>query len=616
MYAVGNDVTGYGVLGSNNRWHRKLRFRVTYFRIHLLYFILIGLAGAVVMFLVEKSNTSFLDCLFMTYSASSLTGLESIDIAQLHFGSLWVLLVMMTLGNQVLMSSAPILIREFYFRRAFRAAKAANKEILKNNVEFRALQSIRRISLGIYTMVILLSFTILAPWLTYAQADIFRERQVDPVWFAWFLVNSAWCNCGFTPFYDNLVMFRTDHMVLLVTSLLILLGNTTYPVLLRFVVYCLHRLYPKYTPYKFLLQYPRRCCTHLFQGIHTKVLLLFVAVFTIVQYATIMGFQFNDSFADMPPVARSLCSWFQAVSTRTGGFNAVDMALLAPAIQLIQAILMYVSSYPLISGLGAISEEKRQNVVMEEFTKDETFAEQTLEVKSKSKSYAKEVKGKCMADLWLLALALFIITATEGNHIKEGKFSIFTLIFEICSAYGTVGLSLGYPGMVTSLSGSFNPISKLMMIAVMLAGRHRGLPRSIDRAVNLNTMSGDAEIAADPEVAEFLQAVAQACTAVEEQRKAAPYRPTPAAPPKPDDVAVKVISLKTDYTNSCEPAANGSSSGEPASPTDCPAKRPPPANPLWASIEKYCNIQKSRGVVVESELLHDPGKPRRRQRSF
>lgn len=48
--------------------------------------------------------------------------------------------------------------------------------------------------------------------------------------------------------------------LLLVTSLLILLGNTTYPVLLRFVVYCLHRLYPKYTPYKFLLQYPRRCC--------------------------------------------------------------------------------------------------------------------------------------------------------------------------------------------------------------------------------------------------------------------------------------------------------------------------------------------------------------------
>lgn len=29
------------------------------------------------------------------------------------------------------------------------------------------------------------SFTILAPWLTYAQADIFRERQVDPVWFAY-----------------------------------------------------------------------------------------------------------------------------------------------------------------------------------------------------------------------------------------------------------------------------------------------------------------------------------------------------------------------------------------------------------------------------------------------
>lgn len=63
-------------------------------------------------------------------------------------------------------------------------------------------------------------------------------------------------------------------------------------------------------------------------------------------------------------------------------------------------------------------------------------------------------------------------------------------MFEVSSSYGTVGLSLGAPSG-TSLSGGLRTLSKLVLCAVMVRGRHRGLPLAIDRAVMLPDLEGD-----------------------------------------------------------------------------------------------------------------------------
>ena len=85
---------------------------------------------------------------------------------------------------------------------------------------------------------------------------------------------------------------------------------------------------------------------------------------------------------------------------------------------------------------------------------------------------------------------------------RSSTIVLAAVIFEITSAYGTVGLSLGSPVVSehndppqasvkafkfsqtgTSLAGSFRKLSKLVLCAVMIRGRHRGLPIAIDRAV-------------------------------------------------------------------------------------------------------------------------------------
>ena len=58
----------------------------------------------------------------------------------------------------------------------------------------------------------------------------------------------------------------------------------------------------------------------------------------------------------------------------------------------------------------------------------------------------------------------------------------FYLLFEAISAYGTVGLSTGYPGVYTSLTGNFHTVSKLIIATLQIRGRHRSLPYRLDRA--------------------------------------------------------------------------------------------------------------------------------------
>jgi hypothetical protein len=55
-------------------------------------------------------------------------------------------------------------------------------------------------------------------------------------------------------------------------------------------------------------------------------------------------------------------------------------------------------------------------------------------------------------------------------------------VFELVSAFGGIGLSLGIPTENFAFSGAFSPLSKLVVIVIMVRGRHRGLPVAIDRA--------------------------------------------------------------------------------------------------------------------------------------
>eukprot|EP00668_Euglena_longa_P035983 GGOE01046236.1.p2 GENE.GGOE01046236.1~~GGOE01046236.1.p2 ORF type:complete len:256 (-),score=59.59 GGOE01046236.1:26-793(-) len=218
-----------------------------------------------------------------------------------------------------------------------------------------------------------------------------------------------------------------------------------------------------------------------------------------------MSLEFNrSSLNGVPGHARSLLSGFQTICTRTSGFNAIDLASLSPPMLIVLWIMMYISSYPIIAGVRQASDEAAGAAADNE----ETLAMP----QNRDATVAGRVKKSCTEDLPLLIVALFIIAVVEDGLIKgDMDETIFAILFEVSSAYGPVGLSLGYPGTVTSLSAVFQPISKVVIILIMIAGRHRGLPRSIDNAVDAQRVfsswpqdlqphwaSGEADLSASP----------------------------------------------------------------------------------------------------------------------
>lgn len=100
---------------------------------------------------------------------------------------------------------------------------------------------------------------------------------------------------------------------------------------------------------------------------------------------------------------------------------------------------------------------------------------------------SQQIHGQLAHDIWWLVLAVLVISIIETSHFlgDPTTYSVFNIIFEVVSAYGTVGISTGLPNAAYSFSGGWYPGSKLVLCLVMLRGRHRGLPVALDRAVRL-----------------------------------------------------------------------------------------------------------------------------------
>lgn len=98
-----------------------------------------------------------------------------------------------------------------------------------------------------------------------------------------------------------------------------------------------------------------------------------------------------------------------------------------------------------------------------------------------------QIRSQLSHDLWWLVLAVLLITIIETHHFLEDPvdWSVFNIVFEVVSAYGCVGISVGVPNAAYSFSGAWYTGSKLVLCLVMLRGRHRGLPVALDRAVRL-----------------------------------------------------------------------------------------------------------------------------------
>ncbi|KAI4263649.1 MAG: hypothetical protein L6R42_001211 [Xanthoria sp. 1 TBL-2021] len=413
-------------------------------------------------------------------------------------------------------------------------------------VEFRALEILIIVVPLYYFSWQILAAIGMGAWVANNGRDLTEGNGLNPWWVGGFNAASAFSNSGMMLLDANMVAFQNSRYMLLTVALLVLAGNTCYPIFLRLIlwtIWSLLRFVPatsKIIEYRvtlrFLLDHPRRCYTNLFQSRQTWWLLASLISLNAIDWVAFEVLNIGNEIITkgLSPGTRALHGLFQAFAVRSGGFYVVTILNLRIGLLVLYVIMMYISVYPVVITMRStnVYEERSLGIYDEPVpepssdSSDNTLTNQATSGSKKetlisgikrrmtvstenpaskpaiseSRGYfvRQQLRGQLAHDLWWVVLAILFITIIETSSFERDPvtYSAFNIIFEVISAYGTVGLSIGLPTAAYSFSGDWHVASKLILCAVMLRGRHRGLPVAIDRAILL---PGDHLAAAEEE---------------------------------------------------------------------------------------------------------------------
>ncbi|KAF7592281.1 hypothetical protein BBP40_000412 [Aspergillus hancockii] len=391
----------------------------------------------------------------------------------------------------------------------------ASRGIISRNSQFHGLTPEERERLGgvEYKAVSILTVIVALYWLMFL---IIGMAGMGGCFFA----VSAFVNSGMSLLDANMVALQNNVYPLLTMGLLILAGNTLYPCFLRLIIWTLRRITPDRPGWEtwrvtldFILDHPRRVYTNLFPRRHTWYLLGTIIVLNGIDWA---GFEIlaigNKEIEQLPTDYRVLDGLFQALAVRSGGFYVVTISELRQGLLVLYVLMMYVSAFPVLVTMRNTNVYEERSLGIYAHDDPETEAEgqtkpsifmglvrhhllgrQDVSTTESSRSYFvhQQLRSQLSHDIWWIALAVLFISIAESANFKHDpvSYSTFNIIFEVVSAYGCVGVSVGFPGKNSSFCGAWHAISKLILAAVALRGRHRGLPVAIDQAIMLPSES-------------------------------------------------------------------------------------------------------------------------------
>lgn len=236
----------------------------------------------------------------------------------------------------------------------------------------------------------------------------------------------------------------------------------------------------------------------------------------------------NSATQIIEPRYRVLDGLFQAIAVRSGGFYVIGIPSLRIGLQFLYVVMMYISVYPVVITMrhSNVYEERSLGIYADDISPSSSrsgwgiarkirrsFSGRDLsnipsslgkENHNHNHNYSSEettgtqfihhqLRSQLSHDLWWLTLATFLITCIEVSNYDQDpvQYSVFNTIFEVVSAYGCVGISVGAKGQDYSYSGGLSSASKVVLVFVMVRGRHRGLPVALDRAVRLPGWEGE-----------------------------------------------------------------------------------------------------------------------------
>jgi potassium uptake TrkH family protein len=402
------------------------------------FFILILLGTLVLMMpriTVDGQGLSFINALFTSTSAVCVTGLIVVDTAT-HFTTLGqtVIMILFQLGGIGIVTFTTFFALFMTSGLGVGQMTFLRDVVSESNVK-NTLATVKRI--------IALTFTIEAiGFIGYylSWTELFPDRG-ERVFFALFHAISAFCNAGFSLFTDSMAgpANALNWGVNITTIILIIIGGLGFTT-----------LWEVFVDSPFQKSRNRRI------SVHAKLVLIMSVVLILSGTVLIWVFEYNGVLKGYAYHEQFMMSLFQSVTTRTAGFNTVDIGAMGISSTLIMLLLMAIGASPASTGGGI---------------KTTTVAVLVLAVRDALRGHNRTEFNRrtipqgtifrALIAFILAAGALFtstlLLTVTEDLAFVD-------LLFEEISAYSTVGLSRG-------ITSSLSEWGKIIVIVSMFIGR-------------------------------------------------------------------------------------------------------------------------------------------------
>ncbi|MEB3341407.1 TrkH family potassium uptake protein [Okeania sp.] len=405
-------------------------------------FIIVITFGTILLMLpISMSNGNWshpVTALFTATSAVCVTGLSVVNVGEYYsfWGQLF-LLFLVQIGAFGYMTATTILL--LLLGHKFRLKE---KIALQQSLEQVGLAGVEGLIKSILVTTIVLEFTgIFLLMLVFVPVYGFQEG----LWYSIFHSINAFNNAGFSLYSDGFMQFVKSPLLNLVITGLIIFGGLGYQVIMEMFLWL-----------KYLWQRKKACYTF---SLHFKVVTNTTIFLLIVGLIAFLIAEFNNpnTLENLNLGEKLIAAWFQSVTTRTAGFNTIDIGNLTDAGFFFTIFLMFIGASPGSTGGGI---------------KTTTFAilfnstKAALQGKHEVLCYQRKIPiiviikaiGIVFASTILVVLATTLIAFTD-QHLE-----LTSIFFEVVSAFATVGLSLG----VTS---DFTIPGQLVLIATMYIGR-------------------------------------------------------------------------------------------------------------------------------------------------
>lgn len=415
---------------------KKKRFRLTPARLISLGFILVILFGTGLLMLPFASkgeSAGFLDALFTATSATCVTGLVVRDTftGWSAFGQA-VILFLIQLGGLGFMTVITMI--------AFALGKHLglyNRKILMQSAGNMSLSGIG----GLIRRIIPFTFLF-----ELAGAALLAVRFVPKfgwgrgIWFSVFHSISAFCNAGFDLMgadapYSSLTAFRTDPLVTLTVSLLVVIGGLGFLVWRDLSQNKLH--WSKYQ-------------------LHTKLVVATTAVLLIGGWLLFLVLESRASLEGLSFGDKLLAAFFEAVTPRTAGFNTVDLNAMSEGGNVLTNVLMLIGGSP-GSTAGGVKTTTIAVLLLSTLASARGRTRVTVFRYSIDRDMIRQACSIVCLYLLMAIAAVIAVCAFDPVGVKEA-------MFEVNSAIATVGLSLG-------ITPTLSAASRVVLILLMYAGR-------------------------------------------------------------------------------------------------------------------------------------------------